>query len=158
ATIAVLGAGGAARAVAVGAADAGAARVVVLNRTEARARSVAEALERACPTTRIEAAPLGGFADVARRADVVVMTVSREGLSAIRALDPSFVRADATWIDLNYWDPDPPHLAGLQRRGVRVQDGLPMLIHQGALAFRAFTGAPAAPEVARRVLTGRIGS
>jgi shikimate dehydrogenase len=88
---------------------------------------------------------------------VFVVAVSGAGRPAIAALDPRVVRADALWMDLNYWDQSPPLFDALQRRGVELSDGLAMLIHQGALAFEAFTGVTADPEVARRVLGGGLG-
>lgn len=154
ATALILGAGGAARAVAFGLAEGGVAEILLLNRTVERAREVALHLNRSCPQVEFSGESLSRFPELSRRASVFAMTVSRPGLPAVRALDTRGVRADALWIDLNYWDPKPPRFAALREQGVRTVGGLSMLIHQGALAFTAFTGAPADPQVAWDVLSG----
>jgi len=154
ATALVLGAGGAARAVALGLADGGVAEILLLNRTVARAEQVAEELNRSCPQVHFLGAGLSRFPELSPRASVFAMTVSRPGLPAICALDTGGVRPDALWIDLNYWDPEPPRFAALREQGVRTVGGLSMLIHQGALAFTAFTGLPADPAVAWDALSG----
>ncbi|MEZ4321204.1 MAG: shikimate dehydrogenase [Myxococcota bacterium] len=157
-TVVVLGAGGAARAAVVGAAEAGAARIVVLNRTERRARDLVDALWAQSPDTRIECGALDRFREIAHDADLVTVAVARSADPTIGALDTSGVRADATWLDLNYGSNGLPQQEALEARGVRFVDGLSMLIHQGALAFGAFTGCTADPAVARRLLGGGIGA
>ena len=151
-TVVVLGAGGAGRAVAVGLGQAGAARVVILNRTVPRAEAVVRSL--ADPSVYL-AGSLEQFADWAPQASLFAVAVSGPGQAAIASLDPARVPRDALWVDLNYWSTEPPLWADLEARGIPLQDGLPMLIHQGALAFEAFTGRPADPESARAALTNR---
>lgn len=152
-TALVLGAGGAARAVAVGLRDAGAERVVLLNRTVARAEAVCADLNSAEPHPVFVAGALDAFGEHAPNASVFAVAVSGPGEAAVACLDPDAVPDDALWVDLNYWSSDPPLWQALATRGVLLQDGLPMLIHQGALAFEAFTGHRADPESARRALT-----
>jgi shikimate dehydrogenase len=43
-----------------------------------------------------------------------------------------------------------PLLRAAAERGARTQDGLEMLVHQGALAFEAWTGLPAPVDIMRR--------
>lgn len=145
----VLGAGGAGRAVAAGLAERG-AYVHLLNRTEDRAHRAAEHL--AAHGLVVQAGGLG-LADVlSRTADLLVCAVSGPGADAVRRLDVSGFRQDALWVDLNYWCPDPPLGAELRARGVDVCDGRAMLVHQGARAFRAFTGRHADPALGWRAL------
>lgn len=138
--VVVLGAGGAARAV-VGALGPTAQRIVVLNRTESRARALGVAW-----------GPLEAFGAHVTDADLVVCAVSGPGLPAIRALSLDGLPPTALWMDLNYWCADPPHAAALSARGNPFDDGLGMLLHQGALAFEHFTGVRPALEVGRRAL------
>lgn len=145
----VLGAGGAGRAVAAGLAARG-AHVHLLNRTAARAHRAARHL--ADHGLIVEAGGLELADALSPDAGLLVCAVSGAGAEAVRALDPSRVRPDALWVDLNYWSPAPPLGAELRARGVEVCDGLAMLVHQGARAFRAFTGVPADPALGWRAL------
>ncbi len=140
----VLGAGGAGRAVAAALAVRGARTITLLNRTPTHGVSAARHLSRYFPSTAFEAAPLtaGPFLEAARTADVIVNCTAGTGEAAVRALPAHEIRPETIWVDINYWMADPPHLHALQRAGRRTQDGLPMLLHQGALAFELFTGLP----------------
>lgn len=131
--IAVLGAGGSGRAIASAALRQGASRVWLLNRDVARARSAAARLGPGCVPGALDS-----FA--ALRPDVVVCAVAGGGAAAVEALPVAQLGDDAVWCDLNYWDPSPPRVAACRARGLRVQGGLPMLVHQAALSFGLFTG------------------
>jgi shikimate dehydrogenase len=51
--------------------------------------------------------------------------------------------------------PNPPQtafLAATARRGARTLDGLGMLVYQGAIAFRMWTGSEPSTQVMRRAL------
>jgi shikimate dehydrogenase len=140
---AVVGAGGAARAVVHALAGAGAAEVVVVNRTEARAGSAA-ALAGA-------SGRVGLAADVGR-ADLVV-NATPLGLAGGDAtelpLDPELLGPGQLVVDLV---PNPavtPLMRAARARGARVAGGLGMLVHQGALAFELWTGRPAPLGVMR---------
>lgn len=141
----VLGAGGAGRAVAAALLPT-AAQVVLLNRSVEKARSVADALGGGLVTGPYDPAPL-------RDADLIVVAVSGPGRPAIQGLDPQCVPTKAVWMDLNYWDPDPPHQRVLSARGVRCDRGFRMLLHQGALAFEQFCGRVPPLDVGWGVLT-----
>jgi shikimate dehydrogenase len=64
--------------------------------------------------------------------------------------DPAVLRADHAVIDLVYHPARTPLLAEAKARGVRVAaNGLGMLVHQAALAFRAMTGREAPLDAMR---------
>ncbi|MCA9567799.1 MAG: shikimate dehydrogenase [Myxococcales bacterium] len=142
----VVGAGGAARAVVVGLLEAGVPQITVLNRTPDRAIALARDLGGP-----VEAGPIARLTDTLRDASIVVVCVSGAGAAALRA-QPVAPPPSAVWIDLIYWMPDPPHLATLAARGIRTGDGRQMLVHQGALALRHFTGVAADPAVGLAIL------
>lgn len=150
----VLGAGGTGRAVAAALAGAGAETVVLLNRTVTRAERALASLAPTHPGCRFLAGPLEpeAFRAHAPGADLVVNCISGEGAGAVAALDVSGLRPGAVWTDANYWMSDPPQLVACARRGVRVQRGIGMLIHQGAWSFRLFTGVAVDAEEVRGVL------
>jgi shikimate dehydrogenase len=152
----VLGAGGAARAVAVALARAGCGRVQILNRTPARALQLAAAVAAQAPDCTVVSGPLEPAARLDPAADLVVNTTA----VGLRADDPplfAYERLDphAVVYDLIYRPPETPLLAAARRRGCRSLNGLGMLLEQGALAFERWTGRPAPRAVMRAALEAR---
>jgi len=143
-TAIILGAGGAARAVASGLLDRGAKRLHILNRTVRRAEMAAEALSTNFPDATISAESLcqDVFAAHANDSLLVVNCTSGPADKTIAAFEPSRLASGASWVDINYWMPHPPCQDKCQAAGVKFHDGLGMLAHQGALAFELFTGYP----------------
>jgi shikimate dehydrogenase len=140
---AVVGAGGAGRAVVRALAQAGAREVVVVNRSPepaAQAVALAGALGR-----------LGGHDDLAG-ADIVVNATSL-GMagtgSGSRELpfDVERLGRHAVVADLIYHPVETPLLTGARRRGLIAVNGLGMLVHQAAHALRRWTGHEAPVEV-----------
>lgn len=121
--VAVLGAGGAARAV-VAALIAAGAEVGVFNRTRARA----EALATNLGAHVIDAGDLGA-------AGLVI-----NALSVRPETDVAALRDDAVLMDMTYRPRITPFLAEGQARGLTVVDGLAMLIGQAGPSFRALFG------------------
>lgn len=142
----VLGAGGAARAVVAALADAGAAEVVVVNRT-------ASAGERAARL----AGPVGrtGTAEDAARADLVVNATS-VGMAQNPGvpLDPSLLGPGQVVADIVVEPLVTELLAAAAERGARTVGGLGMLVHQAAIAFTHWTGRAAPLEAMRAAATG----
>jgi len=139
--VAVLGAGGAARAVAVALADAGCKRIVLINRTPERAASVAQAVGNVVAVASWEnrAAVLDGAA-------LLVNTTSL-GMTGQPALDLSLERLpkNAAVYDLVYAPLETPLLAAAKGRGHRTVDGLGMLLYQAQAGFAGWFGVT--PEV-----------
>lgn len=134
---AVLGAGGAARAVVLALARAGAAEVVVVNRTPDRGR-VAAALAG-------EAGRLGTADDV-EGADLVVNATSvgmTGGVTAATPFPVNRLREGQVVADLIYRPGTTTLLAGARERGLTCINGLGMLVHQAALQLEWWTGEPA---------------
>ena len=148
----VVGAGGAGLAVAVGLLEAGARQLTVLNRTRRRAEQLRDRLAAAFPQVPVQLGPLERLPEVAPQADLIAVCLSGPGARTLQEQPTPRLQAGAVWIDLNYWMPDPPHLETLASRGVVTGDGSRMLVHQGALAFRAFTGVLPDPRVGLRIL------
>ncbi len=141
----LLGAGGAARAVAYALKGAGYA-VRVWNRTEARARALAEDFG-------LEVAPLSS----AREADLVVNATS-VGLEdpAATPIPAEFLPERGFAVDLVYRPRRTRFLREAEARGMVAVEGLGMLLWQGALAFELWTGAPAPIEAMQRGLEAAI--
>jgi shikimate dehydrogenase len=127
---AVLGAGGAARAVVYGLLQAG-ARVWVLNRTESRAEQLASELGAE------NSGPLEGLADLA--ADIVVNTTSVGLGSTISPVAAEAIPEGAVVMDAVYEPEKTQLLRDAARRGARPLAGKWMLVHQAAEQFRLWT-------------------
>lgn len=132
----VLGAGGAGRAVVKALADAGAAEVVVVNRTESKAVAAADLAGSRGRT--------GSRADVSA-ADIVVnstpMGMAERGDLPLAADD---LREGQVVVDLVYHPLVTPLLEIADAAGARTMNGLGMLLHQAAIQFELWTdhGAP----------------
>lgn len=156
----VLGAGGAARAVVYGLALTGAS-VTVLNRTLERARSLVDVIGPHLPAASLTCGPLTreAIAGIAPAVDLVVNTTSlgmppHEGSSPWPEALPFPPRAIA--YDLIYVPAETRLLAAARAAGARTLNGLPMLVHQGAAAFRLWTGCqPPTDLMLRAVSRGR---
>jgi shikimate 5-dehydrogenase len=161
--VVVLGAGGSARAVVYALADAG-ADVTVANRSRGRAEALAAEFGhlpgRIYVTDLTEAGIGEALTDGAR----VLVNTTSVGMHPNEAEMPP-VPADALTpallvSDLIY-NPSETRLLALARsRGCRVQNGVEMLVHQGALAFSLWTGVEEPPvdvmrEAVREALAAR---
>ncbi len=160
ASIVVVGAGGGARAVVFGLAQAGARNVVILNRSLERATTLVSDLKPYAPSV-LEAESLGReqLVENARGADLLVNAtplgmVGQEDTSIWP--DELSLPSHLTVFDLVY-NPRQTKLLGQARRGgADVVDGLGMLVRQGALAFEMWTGQEAPVEVMRSAGEGAL--
>jgi shikimate dehydrogenase len=126
-TALILGAGGAARAVAWALREAGAREVSIWNRTPERAARVAAELG-------VRAAPRPVQADLLVNATSVGLHGSVDDLPLSKVGDPELVA------DLVYSDHPTPVTAWATERGTSCVDGLEMLVRQGARSFVRWTG------------------
>jgi shikimate dehydrogenase len=132
----MIGAGGAARAVALAVLDAGFEMVTVLNRTPAHAEALAQHFG-----SRVRAGGLEALPRALSQADLVVNTTSAEmkGGSDL-AIDWRVARRDAIVTDVLYVPLATPFLKGAADRGLKIVDGLGMLLHQAAPGFERWFG------------------
>ena len=146
----VLGAGGAGRAVARALGGAGAAEVVVVNRSPGPAARAAELAGRA--------GRVGGPSDVGS-ADLVVnatpLGMAGGGPPELPA-DPALLDARQVVVDLIYHPADTPLLQAARARGATTVNGLGMLVHQAAHAFTRWTGRPAPISVMRAAVAAEL--
>ncbi len=126
----VLGAGGAARAVVYGLGQAG-AQVSILNRTESRARELANELGAK------ESGPLEALADLSP--DIIVNTTSVGLGSDVSPAAPEWLPAHAVVMDAVYQPENTRLLRDATQRGARALPGKWMLVHQAAEQFRLWT-------------------
>jgi len=137
----VLGAGGAARAILHGLLEAGAAKILLANRTGDRARALAQSFG-----SRVSVVP---WEDRNRALAGCGLLVNATSLGMTGNppldLDLSALPKDATVADIVYSPLETPLLAAAKARGNRIVDGLGMLLHQAVPGFERWFGVR--PEV-----------
>ena len=137
----VIGAGGAARAVVLALADAGASEVAVLNRTPDRATAAAAlagAVGSVVTGGANHLAEAVGSADLVVNATPVGMTGGAAGPWLVA---PQLLHAGQVAADLVYVPRPTPWLVQAAAAGARSVDGLGMLVHQAAAQLALWTGA-----------------
>ena len=132
--VAVLGAGGACRAVVVALQDQGATEIRIANRSPDRARALAAEFGLVAVDWADRAAMLAGC-------DTLVNTTAL-GMAGQPALDIALDALPETALvtDLIYTPLETPLLAAARARGNPVVDGLGMLLHQAVPGFQRWFG------------------
>jgi len=151
-SLVLFGAGGAARAIGVEAALAGAGPITVVNRDTGRGTELVDLLNERTPADA-ELVPWRGGYRVPEGADIVVNATSvglYPDVDARLDVDTDRLRAGMVVADVI---PNPPRtalIADADARGCTVLDGLGMLVNQGVISIRHWTGIDADPAVMRR--------
>ena len=134
--IAILGAGGAARALIVAMLEEGAREIRLVNRTFDKADQLAREFGPAIKPIAWE-----------KRSDIIgdlalLVNATNQGMTGKPALDISLDRLSPRTLvsDLIYVPPETPFLAAAKARGNVTINGLGMLLHQARPAFQAWFG------------------
>jgi shikimate dehydrogenase len=155
-TAVLIGAGGGAAAAIVALKRLGARRIVLANRTRARALKLATRFKK----PKIEVRDLSGLLnpDLIGEASVVINATS-VGLKSEPFLPLAYDAApsDCFFYDLIYAAATTAFLAPAIERRLRAADGAGMLLRQGALAFELFNGVKAPLNAMREALYARLG-
>lgn len=136
----LLGAGGATRGALAPIARAGAARIVIANRTAGKAAALAQEMAPPLPGTVVEG---GGFGDLAPgdAFDIVINATAASLAGEAPAVPASAFAAGALAYDMVYGKGLTPFLKLAQEAGTaRVADGVGMLVEQAAEAFAWWRG------------------
>jgi shikimate dehydrogenase len=162
--VCLLGAGGAARAVAVALMRAGVRRLVIANRTVGRAVGLTTRLRRQFTRSGAELHAIALSPAAMNREvgsyDCLVNATSigmKPGDPCL--VGPAFLRQCTNVCDLIYNPAETRLLRDARRAGSRTMNGLAMLVYQGALSFELWTGRKAPVDVMARAASqvrGRI--
>lgn len=158
-TVMLLGAGGAARAIAVECALAGAEKVYIVNGNEARGRELVRLL-RERTRAQAEYVPWQGPVEIPADVDILSNATSvglYPNVSEKPEVDYDTLRPELTVTDVVFNDPNTLFLREAERRGAGTVNGLGMLVHQGALNFTLWTGVKPPLEVMIRTLKEEFG-
>lgn len=157
--IVILGAGGAAKAIGVECALAGAARVTIVNRSKDRGQALADLIQSRTPAAAaftlwdhtyavpadtdilIQATNIGLYPDVNSRPDI----------------DYDTITAGMVACDVVFNDPNTLFLQEAAQRGAHTINGLGMLVNQGAINYTLWTGKEAPVDVMTNQLKAEFG-
>jgi shikimate dehydrogenase len=159
-SIVLFGAGGAARAIAVESALAGAASITVVNRNPTRGAELVELLNERTDA-HAELVVWDRAYRVPAGTDIVVNATSIGLFPDVDArldLDPDSLQPGMVVADVI---PNPPRtrlIRDAEARGATVLDGLGMLVNQGVISIRHWTGVEADPAVMRHTLEELFGA
>jgi len=159
ARVVILGAGGAARAIAVELGLEGVAEIVVVNRTASRGQELVDLISgRVGIPCRLESSdgrdyPLEAGTDIVINATSIGLGDAEARVPLdVETLSPSMVVADVVF--------NPPQtklLRDAAERGCRVLDGPGMLVNQAVIGYRIWTGVDPDATVMREALEEYLG-
>ena len=149
-----LGAGGAARAMTVELALAGAEHITVVNRSAERGKALAQLLNEQTPTQASFVA-WGETYAIPEGVDVVVNSTSiglYPNINDKPNIDYDTISSAMVVCDVIPNPPRTPFLVEAEKRGAKTLDGLGMLVGQGAIGLKMWTGRDAPVSVMREAL------
>ena len=153
-SVVMFGAGGAARAVGVELALAGAAKIIVVNRDEARGKTLVDLLNSKTKTEAVFVSWASKFS-IPVGTDIVINSTSIGLFPDVDAqlnIDFDTLQSGIVVADVI---PNPPKthlLKEAKARGCVTLDGLGMLVNQGVIGIKYWTGVDADPNVMRKAL------
>lgn len=157
--IIVLGAGGAARAITVELALAGAAELTVINRSVDRGQAlVADLKSRTGANAQFK--PWSTTVAIGPETDVLVNATSiglYPDIDATPDVDLKSARTDLLVCDVIPNPPETRLVQAARAQGLQTLTGLPMLVYQGTIGFEMWTGQPAPEAAMKRALEQALG-
>lgn len=150
--VTMFGAGGAARAVGYAVLKGGAKFLNIVNRSFSRGKAVGELLAK---RGNVLVFPLneGTVSSLLKDTDIVVNTTS-VGMKTddLPLFDYALIPERITVVDIIYNPSETPLLKAAKKKGCKAINGLGMLVYQGAIAFKIWTGKEAPVEIMKDVL------
>lgn len=158
-TLTILGAGGAARAISVVCALEGASKIHIINGSAARGSELVDLLKEKT-SAAADLIPWEGTVNIPDDTDILINATS-VGLYPHVDQKPDInydsVRAGMVVCDVIFNDPNSLFLQESAQRGAETVNGLGMLVNQGAVNFKLWTGLDAPVEVMTETLRREFG-
>ncbi len=150
----MLGAGGAARAVAYMCLKYGASKVYIVNRTFDNAKIIAEDMNREFGTDTIIPVSADAYKDIPKGSYIFIQCTSvglhdGDGLPLI--YDEDFYKMAYCGVDLIYNPARTPFIELVDRLGGKTLNGLKMLLYQGIMAYELWNDVNVSEELAEKV-------
>jgi shikimate dehydrogenase len=157
--IVVLGAGGAASAIAVSLCSKGAKRLYILNRTLKKAKAIAE-ITRKASSSEVYAMDLDLIEEALTNAGILInaTSVGMKGTQKKTIVPMCSIKRNMTVFDIVYEPAQTTLLKDAKRAGATTIPGIEMLLQQGALQFKLFTGKDAPIDAMRAAIRSRVGA
>lgn len=153
-TVVLLGAGGAARAIAFLCAKRGAAKIIILNRTVERAQGIAEAVNNYFNSDTACAKPLDDCGKLDESGYIVIQTTS-VGLhphdDEAPVTDEGFYARAEVGVDIIYNPAETRFMKLMRQQGKQAFNGLKMLLYQGVAAYELWNGCEISADEAQLV-------
>lgn len=154
--IVIIGAGGAARAIAIELALQGAREILLVNRTVEKAEEISRLINENIEETKARTLVLDEnlLKDELKDARILINT-SSVGMGETRYKsvinDGDIIHRDLFVADLIYDPAKTRFLSMAEKNGCKIMNGMGMLIYQGALAFKIWTGKDMPREVIEKI-------
>jgi 3-dehydroquinate dehydratase/shikimate dehydrogenase len=143
--VAVIGAGGVARAIVAGLSDAG-AKITIYNRTVEKGKKLAA--EFNC-----DFAPLDDLPSLKAKLLVNCTSIGMKPDTDVTPVPKKFLKRDMAVFDTVYNPPQTLLLEQAKEKGAKAIDGLTMFINQAAAQFKLFTGKNANTKLMQRTIS-----
>ncbi|NLI91839.1 MAG: shikimate dehydrogenase [Peptococcaceae bacterium] len=150
----ILGAGGAAKAIAVSLAQKG-MQILILNRNKEKAQELAE---QVCKLGGNAAWGCFGAGDWLHSVDLLIQTTPVGMKSERYPFQLKGINPSSLVVDIIYYPEKTRFLADAEENGCRTMNGLGMLLYQGILAWKFWLNVEAPVSVMHRALTEKIRS
>jgi len=146
--VAIIGAGGVARAIVAGLSDAG-AKIKIYNRTVERA-------ERLAAEFNCEFAPLDDLPNVEAKLLINCTSIGMYPNVGQTPLPRECLKKDMAVFDTVYNPAETLLLKQARQAGAKTIDGLSMFVNQALAQFKLFTGQNASPELMRKMVSEEL--
>ena len=156
--VVVLGAGGAARAITVELALAGTESITIVNRSENRGRTLTDLLNSKT-SAKTDFQLWKGCYRIPSDTDILINATSiglAPNINEKPEIDYQSIHSKTVVCDVII-NPMTPFLAEAEKRGAQIIDGLGMLVYQGAIGFKIWTGINAPVPVMYKALSRAFG-
>ena len=154
-TVAVFGAGGAAKAIMVSLALEGVKKIIILNRTLAAAEDIAGII-RKISDCEAEPSGIGSLDETLANADILINAtpLGMTGTGPKLNVPAGLIKQNMAVFDIVYKPAQTEIILNAEKAGAKTIPGIEMLLHQGALQFKLFTSRNAPLDVMRAAIGG----
>ncbi len=159
--IVIIGAGGAAKAIAIELALKGVENIVIVNRTLEKAEAISHTINKNIEGSESRSLVLDEklLKEELKDASILINTTS---VGMGDSIDKNIIKNEDTLdkdlfvADLIYNPVKTKFLSMAEEKGCRIMNGLDMLVYQGALVFKIWTGADMPVEVMKKMEKGNL--
>ncbi len=150
----IMGAGGAAKAVAFSLLEAGVDRLVIANRTLSRADELIKHLNEYFPDTPLKSVGTENINQISHKDIHLVVNTTSVGMKGTGSIgiDLTDFSMDTVISDVVYNPVETPLLRMAGKAGLATHNGIGMLVHQGAESFKIWTGIDPPVDVMRQAV------